>query len=92
MKIKKNEFTTAESFADLKPGEVIRMLRRMFGVDGFRQGMDLYFQRYDGQAVTINDFAAAIFSANNYFLQYLPRMHPDQQHCRGISEGNPQNL
>ena len=47
-----------------KGAEVVRMYQTMFGVDGFRKGMDLYFQRHDGQAVTTDDFAAAMADAN----------------------------
>ncbi len=49
-----------------KGAEVIRMLQRMFGIDGFRKGMDVYFQRHDGQAVTINDFVSAIAETNHF--------------------------
>ncbi len=48
-----------------KGAEIVRMYQTMFGVDGFRKGMDLYFQRHDGQAVTTDDFAAAMADANN---------------------------
>ena len=48
-----------------KGAEIVRMYQTMFGKDGFRNGMDLYFQRHDGQAVTTDDFAAAIADANN---------------------------
>jgi len=47
-----------------KGAEIVRMYQTMFGVDGFRKGMDLYFQRHDGQAVTTEDFAAAMADAN----------------------------
>ena len=47
-----------------KGAEVIRMLQTIVGVDGFRKGMALYFQRHDGQAVTCDDFVAAIADAN----------------------------
>ena len=36
--------------------EVIRMLHTLVGAKGFRDGMDLYFKRHDGQAVTCDDF------------------------------------
>lgn len=39
-----------------KGSEVIRMLKTLLGAEQFRKGMDLYFERYDGQAVTIQDF------------------------------------
>ena len=43
-----------------KGAEVVRMLHRMVGPQGFRRGMDLYIARHDNQAVTIEDFVAAI--------------------------------
>jgi aminopeptidase N len=42
-----------------KGAEIVRMLKTLLGEDGFRAGMDLYFERHDGQAVTIEDFLAA---------------------------------
>lgn len=47
-----------------KGAEVIRMQRTLLGRDGFRRGMDLYFERYDGKAVTIDDFVASMEDAN----------------------------
>jgi aminopeptidase N len=47
-----------------KGAEVVRMLQTLLGRDGFRRGMDLYFQRHDGQAVTCDDFVAAMADAN----------------------------
>ncbi len=46
-----------------KGAEVVRMLKTLLGDDGFRKGMDLYFERHDGQAVTIEDFLAAFADA-----------------------------
>lgn len=48
-----------------KGAEVIRMMQTMVGRPGFRKGMDLYFERFDGKAVIIEDFAKAISDANN---------------------------
>jgi len=48
-----------------KGAEVIRMMQTLVGRPGFRKGMDLYFSRFDGQAVTIDDFATAIAEAND---------------------------
>lgn len=47
-----------------KGAEVIRMMQTIVGKDGFRKGMDEYFKRHDGQAVTILDFADAIATPN----------------------------
>ena len=48
-----------------KGAEVVRMYQTLLGKDGFRKGMDLYFQRHDGQAVTTDDFRRAMADANN---------------------------
>jgi len=47
-----------------KGAEVVRMMQTLVGRDGFAQGMKLYFERHDGQAVTCDDFAQAIADAN----------------------------
>ena len=47
-----------------KGAEVVRMYRSLLGAEGFRRGMDLYFERHDGQAVTCDDFRAAMADAN----------------------------
>ncbi|MCF6256928.1 MAG: aminopeptidase N [Gammaproteobacteria bacterium] len=47
-----------------KGAEVVRMLAHLVGEKGFRRGTDLYFERHDGQAVTTDDFVAAIEDAN----------------------------
>ncbi len=46
-----------------KGAEVIRMLHTLLGPEGFRKGMDLYFARHDGQAVTCDDFIQAMHDA-----------------------------
>ncbi len=46
-----------------KGAEAVRMLKTVLGDDGFRAGMDLYFERHDGEAVTIEDFLAAFADA-----------------------------
>ena len=58
-----------------KGAEVIRMYRTLLGVDGFRKGMDLYFERHDGQAVTCDDFRAAMADANNVDLTQFERWY-----------------
>ncbi len=58
-----------------KGAEIVRMYQTMFGVDGFRKGMDLYFERHDGQAVTTDDFAAAIADANQADLTQFKRWY-----------------
>ncbi|KAG6781087.1 hypothetical protein POTOM_013970 [Populus tomentosa] len=57
-----------------KGAEVVRMYKTLLGSQGFRKGMDLYFKRHDGQAVTCEDFFAAMRDANDAdfanFLQW----------------------
>ncbi|SEB92399.1 aminopeptidase N [Nitratireductor aquibiodomus] len=57
-----NNFYTATVYE--KGSEVVRMLRTILGEDAFRAGMDLYFERHDGQAVTIEDFVKAFEDAS----------------------------
>jgi aminopeptidase N len=47
------------------------MYEAVLGKAGFRKGMDLYFQRHDGQAVTCDDFLAAMSDANGKDLSSL---------------------
>ncbi|MDX1610380.1 MAG: aminopeptidase N, partial [Halofilum sp. (in: g-proteobacteria)] len=58
-----------------KGAEVIRMLHTLLGSEGFRKGMDLYFERHDGQAVTCDDFAAAMADANGRDLAQFKRWY-----------------
>lgn len=60
-----NNFYTATIYE--KGAEVIRMIQTLLGVDGFRKGMDKYFELFDGQAVRTEDFIHAMSVANNHF-------------------------
>lgn len=53
-----NNFYTATVYN--KGAEVIRMMHTLLGADNFRKGMDLYFHRHDGKAVTCDDFVEAM--------------------------------
>ncbi|MEG9884498.1 MAG: aminopeptidase N [Hyphomicrobiales bacterium] len=58
-----------------KGAELIRMLRRLIGAESFKRGMELYFDRHDGQAVTMEDFIACMAEAarrdlSHFFLWY----------------------
>lgn len=52
-----------------KGAEVIRMMHTLLGAAGFRKGLDLYFARHDGQAVTTEDFVAAMEDASGVDLE-----------------------
>lgn len=64
--VEMNNFYTVTVYN--KGAEVVRMLHTMFGAAGYRKGMDLYFSRYDGQAVTCDDFVQAHADANGVDL------------------------
>lgn len=57
-----NNFYTATVYN--KGAEVIRMMHMLIGEASFRRGMDLYFERHDGQAVTCEDFVRAMEDAS----------------------------
>ena len=64
-----NNFYTATVYE--KGAEVIRMMHQILGEEGFQRGMKLYFERHDGQAVTCDDFAAAMSDANDVDLSHF---------------------
>ncbi|WCJ26310.1 Puromycin-sensitive aminopeptidase [Euphorbia peplus] len=71
--IKMDNFYTVTVYE--KGAEVVRMYKTLLGSQGFRKRMDLYFKRHDGQAVTCDDFYAAMRDANeadfaNFLLWY----------------------
>ena len=68
-----NNFYTATVYE--KGAEVVRMYATILGKEGFRRGMDLYFQRHDGQAVTCDDFRAAMADANGADLGQFARWY-----------------
>lgn len=82
-----NNFYTVTVYE--KGAEVVRMYQTLLGLDGFRKGMDLYFKRHDGQAVTCDDFLAAMADANerdlsqfkNWYSQAgTPRVQVEEQY------------
>jgi aminopeptidase N len=68
-----DNFYTATVY--LKGGEVVRLYETLLGKDGFRRGMDLYFARHDGQAVSCDDFLAAMADANGRDLGAFARWY-----------------
>ncbi len=61
-----NNFYTATVYE--KGAELIRMQHELLGPERFRRGMDLYFERHDGQAVTCDDFVQAMQDASGVDL------------------------
>ena len=68
-----NNFYTATVYE--KGAEVIRMQHTLLGPDRFRRGMDLYFARHDGMAVTCDDFVQAMQDASGVDLAQFRRWY-----------------
>ena len=64
--IKIDNFYTATIYE--KGAEVIRMLKTVIGAESFRAGMDLYFDRFDGQATTMEAFIQCFAEASGHDL------------------------
>jgi len=57
-----NNFYTATVYE--KGAEIVRMIQTLLGRDGFRRGMDLYFERHDGEAATVDEFITCFEDAS----------------------------
>jgi len=68
-----NNFYTVTIYE--KGSEVVRMYQTLLGREGFLKGMNLYFARHDGQAVTCDDFRAAMADANHRDLSQFERWY-----------------
>ena len=68
-----NNFYTSTVYE--KGAEVIRMQHTLLGPERFRRGMDLYFDRHDGMAVTCDDFAQAMQDASGVDLAQFKRWY-----------------
>ncbi|MDD5249531.1 MAG: aminopeptidase N [Rhodocyclaceae bacterium] len=81
-----NNFYTATVYE--KGAEVVRMIHTLIGGDAFRRGMDLYFRRHDGQAVTCEDFVAAMQDAAGVDLRQFRRWYARAGTPRLKAEGH----
>ena len=83
-----NNFYTATVYE--KGAEVVRMMANTLGKDGFRRGTDLYFERHDGQAVTVEDFVAALSDGSGQdlsaFLAWYRQAGTPRLTARGIHD------
>ncbi|MRD72439.1 aminopeptidase N [Rhodocyclus tenuis] len=80
-----NNFYTATVYE--KGAEVVRMIHTLLGEDAFRAGMDLYFARHDGQAVTCEDFVSAMADASNVDLAQFMRWYERAGTPRLVARG-----
>ncbi|WP_375670178.1 aminopeptidase N [Bartonella sp. PS7NMGDW] len=86
-----NNFYTTTVYE--KGAEVVRMIRTILGPSLFRKGTDLYFQRHDGQACTIEDFIACFAEVSGQdFSQFMlwyeqagtPNVEIDSHYSDGV--------
>ncbi|MGR3320642.1 MAG: aminopeptidase N [Pseudooceanicola sp.] len=70
-----NNFYTATVYE--KGAEVIGMLKRLVGDDGYARALDLYFDRHDGQACTIEDWLKVFEDATGRDLAQFKRWYTD---------------
>ena len=61
-----NNFYTATVYE--KGAEINRMMATLLGKEKFRKGTDEYFERHDGQAVTVEDWVAALSAGSGVDL------------------------
>ena len=71
--ISMNNFYTATVYE--KGAEVIRMIHTLIGEKAYRKAMDLYFDTFDGQAVTTDDFLWAMSEASGFDLTQFKRWY-----------------
>jgi len=79
-----------------KGAEVVRMIHTLIGKENFRKGMDVYFERHDGQAVTCEDFVRAMEDASEVDLGQFRRWYAQagtpELHVEGQYDGKAQSL
>ncbi len=68
-----NNFYTATVYE--KGAEVIRMMHTLLGAEKFRKGTDLYFERHDGEAATVDDFVKSMEDASGQDLTQFKRWY-----------------
>ncbi len=73
-----------------KGAEVIRMLATLVGKDNFRKGTDLYFEKFDGQAVTLEDFVSCFAKVSGRDLSHFMKWY-DQAGTPQIKINHKQN-
>ena len=71
--IKMDNFYTMTVYE--KGGELIRMIHHLLGESGFRKGMALYFKKFDGMAVTTEDFVSVMEEASSIDLTQFKRWY-----------------
>ena len=65
-----------------KGAEVVRMIANLLGPELFRTGTDLYFEKFDGMAVTTEDFVATMEEVSGFDLAQFRRWYSHRQALR----------
>jgi aminopeptidase N len=68
-----NNFYTATVYE--KGAEVVRMVKTLIGPEKFRAGMDLYFERHDGEAATVEQFIQCFADVSGYDMTQFMRWY-----------------
>ncbi|MGZ8300711.1 MAG: aminopeptidase N [Rhodoplanes sp.] len=68
-----NNFYTTTVYE--KGAEVVRMIHTLLGPEKFRQGMDLYFERHDGEAATVEQFVQCFADVSKRDLKQFMRWY-----------------
>ena len=76
-----NNFYTSTVYE--KGAEVVRMIKTLIGPEAFRKGMDLYFERHDGEAATIEQFVQCFADARGRDLTQFMRWYSQAGTPRG---------
>jgi len=107
--IRPDEYIEVNNFYTLtvyeKGAEVIRMIHTLLGSESYYKGIDLYFERHDGSAVTCDDFVQAMEDASGVSLNQFRRWYSQsgtpqmvvtdhfdeasQQYTLNVSQQNP---
>jgi aminopeptidase N len=81
-----NNFYTATVYE--KGAEIVRMLKTLVGEEDFRRGMDLYFERNDGTAATVEDFLAAFADVTGRDLSHFANWYSQAGTPRVTAKGH----
>lgn len=77
--VRPNEYMEISNFYTAtiynKGAEIVRMIHTLLGSESFRAGMDLYFERHDGQAVRTEEFINAMQDVSNVKLDQFQRWY-----------------
>lgn len=81
-----NNFYTATVYE--KGAELVRMIHTILGPERFRKGMDLYFERHDGEAATVEDFVSSLADGSGIDLAQFQRWYGQAGTPEVIATGN----